>query len=90
MPVDESILLQVQADLRTKLDANSLERQSLKRLLQEANEIQQITVSDAVPENPGRTKKVMPKDTALGKDMSVSRRQEIYDKIMADKTALGI
>jgi len=90
MPVNEATLLQIQADIRTKLDANSLERQALKRLLQDANEIQQISVSDAVPEDPGRIKKIMPMDTALGKEMSVVRRQEIYDKIITDKTALGI
>ena len=90
MPIDEAVLLQTQADIRTRLDANSLERQTLKQLLQDANTIEQRTVSDATPEDPTKTKKIMPVDRSLGKDMSVTRRQEIYDKIMAEKTTLGI
>ena len=90
MPIDEAVLAQAQADIRAKLDANSLERQAVKKLLQDANSIEQLTVSDATPENPSKTKKIMPKDKALGKDMDIVRRQEIYDKVIADKTALGI
>jgi hypothetical protein len=90
MPVDEANLEVIKTDLRVKLNENSAERIKLKELLKLSTDITKVDVPDPTPEDTARTKKEMPKDKSLGSEMSVARRDQIYDKIVSEKTALGI
>jgi len=88
MPVDEANLEVVKDDLRSKLNANSLERANLKKLLGTANNISEDVVPDPTADEPARTKKVMPQDRGLGTTMSTARRNSIYDNLVSEHGAL--
>jgi len=84
MPVDDAILKTTLESANQKLTINGIERSKLKIFIQSCIGI------TAVPtrEDPKVMKDIMDKN--LGTKMSTVRRQAIYDKIIADKTPLGL
>ena len=88
MPVDDAVLEKTIEDLQTKLNEVSTLRHKLKVCHRSAQSIRQVDVPDPTPEDTARTKKEIPEDRALGKKFTSTRRQEIFDKIESDKTAL--
>jgi len=89
MPVDDAKLDKLIADTTKEYNDLSFKRGKLRQLLADANSIKQKDVPDPTEGNPRRTKKEMPVDTRIGKKITPSRRQEIFDKIKADKVTLG-
>lgn len=88
MPVNEATLQTTIDTINSKIQTNAQERQKLRQLLDIAESIKQVDVPDPTPQDLNRTKKIMPKDRVLGKDITPARRQEIYDKIVADVAVL--
>lgn len=82
MPIDEDILNQKVLDITSKLNENSLERETLRNLQTNAVSIQ------LVPDNVDKTKMIIPTDPKLGTTITEERRQEIYDKVIADVALL--
>jgi len=88
MVVDEAILESTIVDLQNKLDTVSLKKQNLKTILRDSQSIVMINIPDATEKDPRRTKKVLPTDNKLGIEITVKRREQIYEKIIADVAAL--
>ena len=88
MTVNETILESTIVDLREQLDVVSLKKQNLRTILQDAESIVMVNVPDPIEEDTRRTKKVLPKDSKLGAEITTERREAIYDKIIVDVAAL--
>lgn len=74
--------------MREKLDVISLKKQKLRIIINDAQSIVMVNIPDPTKENPGRTKKKIPKDRMLDTPYKDARRQAIYDKIIVDVAAL--
>lgn len=86
MPIDETALDNAIKDIVTKLNDNRVERRILDTLYKNITSIALKTVSDATPEDPRKTKLVLPDDSEIGDTITEERRQTIYDKVMVDMT----
>jgi len=82
MPIDETILDGVILDLISKINDNSLQRQTLRNIYNMAAEIKLIDVPDLTTED--KINRVVPNDPKLGTTITEERRQAIYDKVLAD------
>lgn len=84
MPIDEQELASVLKSAYDKLTINGNEKIKLRKFILGCTEItQQYTEED-----PQVLKDIM--DSDLGVKMTTTRRQAIYDKLLANKTELGL
>jgi len=84
MPIDEDILESTISNLVDKINANSIQRTKLRELYAYAQEIALVSIPDPTPEEPSRTKKIMPIDKKLGTKITDERREAIYEKLLVD------
>jgi len=84
MPVDDTELAAMMQSAHTKLNTNGIERAFLKNFIKTCTEITKV------PSVDDPTKMEVGKDRLLGTKLTDTRRQEIYTKLVADKTTLGI
>jgi len=84
MPVDDDIMKIMLKNAYDKLTTNGEERTKLKQFIQACTEITKIQSSI----DPKVMEDVVDKN--LGVKMSSARRQAIYDKLLIDKTGLGL
>ncbi len=87
MPVDDDTLQSKKDAINEKIRQNNTENNRLKQILSSITEIEKIE-DPAFPNNP--SKKIKPKDRNLGVEITDKRRQDIYDKIISDITALEL
>ncbi len=84
MPVDDIELENMYQLVLNKLEINRQEETSLKIFLHTCNEIKKIPSK----EDPNVMQDIL--DRNLGIKMAFTRRQAIYDKLLDDKTTLGL
>lgn len=83
MPVDDTNLNNMLILAREKLDSNDEKQSQLRIFIAGCNEIKKTLGSS-------EGKMEIKKDRYLGTKISVTRRQAIYDKLVADKITLGL
>jgi len=88
MTVNDTILESTIVGLQEKLNIVSLQRSNLKTILRDAYSIVLLDLPDPTEEDTRRTKKVLPLDNKLGTEITVERREQIYEKIIANFAAL--
>lgn len=84
MPVDDAELTRMWKNAKMKLNYINTELSQLRQYIAGCEEIIKVPKED----DPKVMRDVM--DKRLGIKMSVIRRQEIYDKLLTDKTTLGL
>ena len=85
MVVDYTNLELIRKDIAQDILLNRSEKTKLNEIMANITEIEK-TQDPAFPDD--ETKKIIPKDTNLGADITDARSQEIYDKIVADHATL--
>lgn len=87
MPIDETLLVAKREIVTIKMNALVKEISKLKVIQANIDTIKMIQD----PAFPGdRAKKIQPNDKNLGEQITVKRRQKIYDKIIKDIKILGL
>jgi len=84
MPVDDTKLNTMLKAAHEKLSSNTIERSKLKSFIEGCAAITKVPTQD----DP--TIMEIPNDRMLGAKYSSTRRNEIYDKLLADKITLGL
>jgi len=84
MPVDEDNLDAIIVDLIKKTNTNFVQRQEITEIYKCAKRIELVDVPDPTIEDPKQTKKVLPMDDDLGLEITVQRREQIYDELISD------
>lgn len=82
MPVDEDNIDTLLADADAKLRISEQKRQQIKAYIRALASIRMVDDRSTPPV------KVKPQDRSLGAEMSNARRQDIYDKSVADAAGL--
>jgi len=88
MEVDDVNIDIIKLDLINKANNNSLERQKLRAIRKDIQEITLVDQPDPTVKEPTKTKKILPNDMELGVQMTVERREARYEKIMVDVAEL--
>lgn len=87
MPVDDNILEEKSKIVSDELSLLINRHGNLKTIQANLNSIKMIQDSKFPRDE---TKKVLPDDSSVGGKISAARRQQTYDKIIADLTDLGL
>jgi len=80
--VDNDILQSTIAKLQAEVNVIGRRRNKLDACIRVAQKIVLVDLSIATPQEPRKTKKILPQDLSLGKMITVKRREEIYDEII--------
>jgi len=83
--VDDEKIDTLEAELRPKLQEAEQYALTLKYALRNVLTIQMVDAPDPTSDNPNQTKKVLPLDPSFNETISDTRREEIYDKLVADE-----
>ncbi|KKN76241.1 hypothetical protein LCGC14_0372670 [marine sediment metagenome] len=84
MAVDDDNITSLIEKTNLELTIIGSKRDDLRQLLNNLNKINK-------PVDPNDdTKRIMPKDKGVGGDMTLGRRQGMYDKAVADAATLGL
>lgn len=86
MSVDDTVLETSKNDLEIELHNLKIKQRKILELIDNINS---ITMEDDLS-NPDNPSKKLPIDKGTGLKISVPQRQAVYDKILTDKTELGL
>ncbi len=84
MPVNDDNLELMLKNAKTKLNDTNTKLSQLRKFIADCEEIVKT------PTEANHNIMEIKKDRLLGIELSVSRRQAVYDKLLADETYLGL